>query len=971
MHASQTKRLCVREAPSGENTAQNNLESSTEATSQSLVQEHIQSTSSIPPTSQNSNSTDSSIVNNNSQTTSTTISGNSYSLNPVRAVKRPSATGDPFGGVDTANLEPIGSRSKRLASSAVKMTASVADSPNDACNDKQSPNKGNLTSATTTTSSNNGPVIDQSHGLKSAVNDIGTLNNTTKHSISDSEQELVETLANATLEDTKLELILSIRNLITACNKKKSSLVKNPIFSKVLNILDEQDDSSLSVKSQLALLLCSLAKGDETNVKILNDFNVDERILKLILDCKDDSLIEASLRCLRAIMSWPDVSRTWIIYDIYRKKEHDQQLNKTTTTTNDCNPQKIIELAQTSKSHVIQECVSDIFATTCRRPIDQNLLYELGALTCISYLLESTSNKVIVSALGWLCSMCHKNEIISAQALTTTCPNGGSIPCNLTNLMTKDRCNELQFLSAKCFAHIYRALGQDGMAGESRIVSNVLPTLIRMVQQDKPSKLRAEAAECISYLIELEPRLQETASICNHLIESLASMLEQDCPRSFFDSREYYNPVQASTNRCLLERDLALGAIGISHRSQHHHQHYHQPPQQHQTSTYVLDLRSPAQIDYIEASNIISSSSNNGASHSNGSIKHTPVSTESNSNFNGNSKIEYSREMRRAAFLALAALASTKEPIRKKVFETCAVMQHLIKGLTDSERDPKTLKAVLTCLLSLSRSVQQLRTSFAENSIYEALKSLLKTQSQDILILVLAILCNISLDFSPGKQQFLNTTTIDTLCSLTRGSDPWLKLHGMWILMNMVYQLKDQNLKFQILETLGPDHVLSILENEDFEVLVLKTLGFLRNLLSQGPHIEAIMNQHGDSIMQALTRVLQRPCSLRIKEQALCVLTNIADGSASKSRIMKSSSIMSYLARTICDDQSKDMRLAAICCITNLAHQEQDGSRERRVEMRKYGIEDKLKSLLDTSDPKLSDRVRTAYNQFNQLLTKD
>lgn len=793
------------------------------------------------------------------------------------------------------------------------MTASV--SGNLAGDENESPVK----TSTTTNSNQTSPLIysnhrDNSHTssgrqhLGTPLEDSNVTGTSTQtidagHSC-DSEQQLIDRLANETLEEARLELILSIRNLITACNKKKVSLVNNPSFTKIIRIIDDEKHTSSEVKAQLALLLCSVAKGGEHNVRVLNDSFVDDKIFYLILASQDDALIEACLRCMRAIMSWPKVSRHCMLYDKYPCINKQQLQNS--------GPKRIIDYARTSRSHIVQECVADIFAATCNRTKDQALLFNSGALPCIVQLLESQSNRVILASLNWLSTMCC-NSMVALEAVNSQCPSGIMLLDRLVELMSKDECIELQFSSAKCFTRIYEALGRHHFENDSRIVIHVLPTLVRMVHKDKSTQLRSGAASTIASLIKDDTKLQEVASICDHLIESLAHMLEFES-HLMSDIREY------SSQLLPINDKETYWKCYLSER--------------HQKS-----LSSSSQL--IDLSNM-------------DSMRQLDFKTD----------IKYSdctHEMRSSAFQALAALASSEETIRKKIFDSCAVMQHLIKGLSDS--DPRTLKSVLNCLLSLSRSVQQLRTSFAENTVYSGLKNLLLTKSNDILNQVLMILCNISLDFSPGKQHFLDSATIAILCNLTTSHDPSLRLHSMWILMNMVYMLKDLSLKFQILKTITPDYVLSILETEN-EDMLMKTLGFLRNLLSYRPHIDEIMSNHGESIMQSLVRLLDRPCSRMVKEQAICVLTNIADGIEAKAMIMNNGAILRYLATTLCDDDAGDLRLAAICCITNLAHKDQEGSQSRQNEMKSLGIQEKLKSMLNTMDPILSDRVRTAYNQF-------
>jgi HEAT repeat. len=59
---------------------------------------------------------------------------------------------------------------------------------------------------------------------------------------------------------------------------------------------------------------------------------------------------------------------------------------------------------------------------------------------------------------------------------------------------------------------------------------------------------------------------------------------------------------------------------------------------------------------------------------------------------------------------AFASLGANDEDIRKKIIETENLMGAVVAGLQDQE--PKVRLSAIRCLHSLSRSVQQLRTTF-------------------------------------------------------------------------------------------------------------------------------------------------------------------------------------------------------------------------------------------------------------------
>lgn len=704
-------------------------------------------------------------------------------------------------------------------------------------------------------------------------------------------------------EGRNIEILLVIRNQVTASIKRKDLLINHPQFSKLVQLM-KNELSSPDLKCHIALLFCSLAKSGEHVAEKLISCSMDIELYKC-LSSSHEPLVEASLRCLRSILFWPSSVKSWLFYQDVDKK------NESTYSHKDKEVQITLEqmLSFTSGSRSIhaRECVADILSYTCVSEREQKQLFEANALGVIYKLMESISTRVVLTSVNWLTQMCIDNSTISKEVAKH---ESGRVLDRLRFLMHKDKCLQMQFLAARCYTNIFRAIGDRKYQNEQYISRDVLPTLVSMVKEDKPIRLRRESAECIAYLIEADRKLQETASNCDHLVESLVRMLDYDN----LDTLESKNP----SNGNAISDDQDSKFFWLNVRTQR---------------IPTLGVNAQFLQDDLPLS-----------------LTHC---SEQSDLYQG---------ITQAAFLALAALGSSEEPIRKKIFSNPSVMQHLVKSLTEPDR--KTLKSALTCLLSLSRSVQQLRTTFVESSVYKALRNLLNTTSDDILILVLAILCNVSVEFSPGKQQFLDTETIEKLCSLTHRTDPALRLHGMWILMNIVYQDRNQNLKFQIVNTLGMNHVIDLIDNETNEDIVLKTLGFLRNVLSQKGDIDAVMKSFGDQIMQSLIRVIEsQNRNFEVREQALCVLTNIADGSESK-RLLMSSRILGYMAKTIGDESTGDLRLAAICCITNLIHKKNEGSFERRSELKKYGIDEKLRSLLSAPDPALSDRARTAYNQF-------
>lgn len=242
-------------------------------------------------------------------------------------------------------------------------------------------------------------------------------------------------------------------------------------------------------------------------------------------------------------------------------------------------------------------------------------------------------------------------------------------------------------------------------------------------------------------------------------------------------------------------------------------------------------------------------------------------------------EVKVMQELRQAAFKAFAALGANDEDIRKKIIETDSLMEHVVSSLSDS--NPRVRLAAVRCLHSLSRSVQQLRTSFQDHAVWRPLMRLLHNASDDILLVASSTLCNLLLEFSPSKE-----------------------------------------------------------------------------------HIDHIMDSHGTQIMQAVILILEGDHSADVKEQALCILANIADGDTAKAFIMANEDVLKKLTTYIAHSNVK-LQIAATFCISNLVWSEEEGARERQAKLRELGVQKLLQSLLITSDTTLFDKVKTALQQFS------
>ncbi|XP_025146966.1 armadillo repeat-containing protein 8 isoform X8 [Bubalus bubalis] len=327
--------------------------------------------------------------------------------------------------------------------------------------------------------------------------------------------------------------------------------------------------------------------------------------------------------------------------------------------------------------------------------------------------------------------------------------------------------------------------------------------------------------------------------------------------------------------------------------------------------------------------------------------------------------LKHAHELRQAAFKLYASLGANDEDIRKKIIDTENMMDRIVTGL--SESSVKVRLAAVRCLHSLSRSVQQLRTSFQDHAVWKPLMKVLQNAPDEILVVASSMLCNLLLEFSPSKEPILESGAVELLCGLTQSENPALRVNGIWALMmrklstewlnslpkNMAFQA-EQKIKADILRSLSTEQLFRLLSDSDLNVL-MKTLGLLRNLLSTRPHIDKIMSTHGKQIMQAVTLILEGEHNIEVKEQTLCILANIADGTTAKELIMTNDDILQKIKYYMGHSHVK-LQLAAMFCISNLVWNEEEGSQERQDKLRDMGIVDILHKLSQSPDSNLCDK---------------
>ncbi|XP_065052467.1 armadillo repeat-containing protein 8-like [Rhopilema esculentum] len=319
--------------------------------------------------------------------------------------------------------------------------------------------------------------------------------------------------------------------------------------------------------------------------------------------------------------------------------------------------------------------------------------------------------------------------------------------------------------------------------------------------------------------------------------------------------------------------------------------------------------------------------------------------------------------LKEGAFKVFAALAANDEKIRKRVVDATDKLNPALNSALQSECNVLQT-AALQCLLSLSRSVQQLRSTFKDQSIWQRILDILQTSHcEDLLSTASSVLCNLLLDFSPCKDLMLDKGVLDILAALTKRPEAPLRLNGAWGLMNLSYDA-DENVKARIIKEVTLRHLIHLLEDPDIHVTV-KVLGLLRNILSGKEGVDEAIEDGCPQVIAAVRMVVRNDgIANDIKDQALCVLCNVVNSKTGKDHIMNDEELLRKLICCLSNDNQR-IKLASVSCILNLSCNSEEGALERQTKLRDLGAQKQLQALLTTPNINLFDKVKVALQQFS------
>ena len=90
------------------------------------------------------------------------------------------------------------------------------------------------------------------------------------------------------------------------------------------------------------------------------------------------------------------------------------------------------------------------------------------------------------------------------------------------------------------------------------------------------------------------------------------------------------------------------------------------------------------------------------------------------------------------------------------------------------------------------------------------------------------------------------------------------------------------------------------------------------------------------TFLQAVVLILESEHTPDVKEQAVCILGNIADGDSAKKLIIDNEDMLRKLTTYMLHNDTK-LQIAAVVCIQNLIWRNDEGSSDRQLKLKEIG----------------------------------
>ncbi|KAJ3076341.1 Armadillo repeat-containing protein 8 [Podochytrium sp. JEL0797] len=325
-----------------------------------------------------------------------------------------------------------------------------------------------------------------------------------------------------------------------------------------------------------------------------------------------------------------------------------------------------------------------------------------------------------------------------------------------------------------------------------------------------------------------------------------------------------------------------------------------------------------------------------------------------------------------STLLALASTASLHEPARKQIMDD-KLLPVIVSALSHPESGVRL--AGCRCVLSLSRSVKNLRTGLMDAGVGGPVVELLRDSEGVVRSVATAVLCNVVLDFSPMKKTVLEMGGLERIVALLREGGDGCEVNAVWAVKNLVYQASGE-VKRRVVEVLGWDEVRRVCVHERLDVKV-QGMNLVRNLVCGGREdVEFVVAGFGEGEFVGVVEKVLRGVGGRdlvgwdaVLLQTLFVVVIVATGGERmKGLVVGSEGVMMGILKLMNHEKAL-IRLATVWCILNLTEPDDASpqhTHHRLTRLRSLGFLDQLKHMQFDSDPDVRGRVQSALRNLSE-----
>eukprot|EP01104_Vermistella_antarctica_P002976 TRINITY_DN13149_c0_g1_i1.p1 TRINITY_DN13149_c0_g1~~TRINITY_DN13149_c0_g1_i1.p1 ORF type:complete len:645 (-),score=148.50 TRINITY_DN13149_c0_g1_i1:41-1975(-) len=304
------------------------------------------------------------------------------------------------------------------------------------------------------------------------------------------------------------------------------------------------------------------------------------------------------------------------------------------------------------------------------------------------------------------------------------------------------------------------------------------------------------------------------------------------------------------------------------------------------------------------------------------------------------------------ALTALAEISSKHEMSRKKVVHA-RVASDIVQFIRNDS--PSVRLAACRCLLSLSRSISNLRTCLLDEGVAFPLFELLEDPCIDVAVTACSALCNVLLDFTPMKRAIVARGGARKLVHLTTSPHRALRVQSLWALKNLLY-LATMDVKEIILGELPVADLLRFFESGDFDVR-LQAVAIARNLVHG--NVEGMVNvEGGQGLLRACVNLVEESTPAPLLIEALYTVANALTGDSEHKDIICSFGLLPRLSHTLEATTSPAVRVAGLWCVVNFIWRDQFKFADRVSTLRSHRFSVVIERLLSDPNLEVADRAR-------------